>query len=77
VKAEELVAVPAGVVTESVPLFAPFGTVVEIEVEETAVNVALVPPNFTAVAPVNPVPARVTVAPTLPLAGEKPEIEGG
>ena len=38
---------------------------------EFTVNVAVVPLNFTAVAPVKAVPVIVTLAPTTPLVGEK------
>ena len=38
---------------------------------EFTVNVAVVPLNFTAVAPVNAVPVITTLAPTAPLVGEK------
>jgi hypothetical protein len=53
VKAEVLVPVPPGVVTEIGPLFAPFGTVTSISVSDTTVNCfAIVPLNVTRVAPV-------------------------
>jgi hypothetical protein len=67
----ELVSVPPGVVTEIFPVVAPTGTVAVIFVEEFTVNVADVPLNLTAVAPVKLVPVIVTVAPTGPLVGEK------
>ena len=38
---------------------------------EFTVNVAVVPLNFTAVAPVKAVPVMTTLAPTAPLVGEK------
>src|SRR2546422_4526896 len=47
VKLLALVAVPPGVVTLSGPVVAPLGTVAEIEVEEVAVKLALVPLNRT------------------------------
>jgi hypothetical protein len=46
-------------------------------VADVTVNVALVPLNFTAVAPVKVVPVIVTLAPTSPLVGEKLVIVGG
>ncbi|HJV21943.1 MAG TPA: hypothetical protein VJ570_04565, partial [Holophagaceae bacterium] len=48
-----------------------------IDVALTTVKLlAAVPLNLTAVAPVNPVPVRVTVVPTPPLEGVKLEIVG-
>lgn len=76
-KIAELVAVPAGVVTAIVPLVAPAGTVVEIEVSPLPVKVALVPLNLTAVAPLRFVPVIVTPVPAGPPAvGVKPEMVG-
>jgi hypothetical protein len=66
VKFEALVAVPAAVVTVILPVVAPLGTVVVIEVEETTVYAALTPLNFTEDAPVNAVPVIVTAVPTGP-----------
>ena len=77
VKLLALVAVPPGVVTLIVPPVAPVGTVALICVAELTVNVAVVPLNFTAVAPVNAVPVSVTLAPTAPLVGEKLVMVGG
>src|SRR6266446_5323544 len=77
VKLEALVAMPPGVVTLIVPVAAPVGTVAVICVAELTVNVAVVPLNFTAVAPVNAVPVIVTLAPTAPLVGEKLVMVGG
>jgi hypothetical protein len=72
VKLPALVPVPPAVVTLIVPVVAPLGTVAVIWVEELTVKeVALVPLNFTAVAPVKPVPVIVTLAPIPPLVGEK------
>lgn len=71
-----LVSEPAGVVTEIFPVVAPGGTVAVIFVSELTVNVAVVPLNFTAVAPENPVPLIVTEVPTGPLFGEKDVIVG-
>jgi hypothetical protein len=77
VKLEALVAVPPPVVTLIVPLVAPGGTVAVICVSELTVKlVALVPLNFTAVAPVNALPVIVTLAPTPPLVGEKLVMDG-
>ena len=72
-----LVAVPPGVVTLHLAEVAPAGTFAEIEVAEPTVNDAANVPSFTDVAPVKRVPVIVTVAPTPPLPGEKPEIVGG
>src|SRR6185295_2051415 len=69
VKLAALVPVPAAFVTETVPVVAPAGTVVEICASLSTVNVADVPLNFTAVAPVKCVPVSVTAAPTMPLVG--------
>ena len=77
VKLLALVAVPPGVVTLSGPVVAPLGTVAEIEVEEVAVKLALVPLNRTAEAPVKFVPVIVTGVPTGPLVGAKLVIVGG
>src|SRR5439155_1239400 len=57
----ELVAVPPGAVTLSVPEVAPAGTVARMVVSEVTVKVALVPLNATAVAPVKLVPLIVTL----------------
>ncbi len=70
------VAVPPGVVTEIVPLVAPLGTVVEMWLASVTEKVAVVPLNFTPVAPVKFVPVSVTLVPTCPLAGEKLVIVG-
>ena len=73
-----LVAVPPGVVTLTLPVVAPAGTVAEIdEAELTVKMVALVPLNLTAVAPFKLVPVIETFVPTLPLVGESDEIVGG
>jgi hypothetical protein len=76
VKLDELVPVPADVVTEIGPVVAPLGTVVEIDVSETTVKDALVPLKRTAAAPVKPVPETVTLVPTGPLVGLKDETVG-
>ena len=68
---------PDGVVTEIVPVVEPEGTVAVICVELLTVKeVAAVPLNFTAVAPVRFVPVIVTLVPTGPLVGLKLVIEG-
>jgi hypothetical protein len=73
-----LVAVPADVVTDQRAGEAtPAGTLAEIEVAETAVNVAATVPSLTDVAPDRFVPVSVTVAPTGPLEGLKPVTVGG
>jgi hypothetical protein len=71
------VAVPFRVVTEMAPLLAPVGTVVVMEEELTTVKVAEIPLNFTAVAPVNLAPVRVTLVPAPPEVGVKLVIAGG
>jgi hypothetical protein len=76
VKLVALVAVPPAVVTLHVPLLAPAGTVVVIDVAETTVYEAATPPSATALAPVRFVPVNVTLAPTDPLAGLKLETVG-
>ena len=60
---------PPGVVTVIGPLVAPLGTVAVTCVSETTVNVAAVPLNVTAVAPVRPEPPIVTLVPACPLVG--------
>src|ERR1700676_3179479 len=75
VKSCELVAVPSGVVTWILPVFAPVGTVAVIMVSEFKVNVAFTPPNVTLVAPVKLVPLIVTCVPTGPLVGLKLTME--
>jgi hypothetical protein len=75
-KLDELVTVPAGVVTAIGPVFAPVGTVATILVSEMTLNCPLEPPNFTVVAPVKFAPVIVTRVPAGPLTGEKPLIVG-
>jgi hypothetical protein len=68
--------VPAGEVTVTSTVLVPAGAVAVSEVSELTVNVeAAVDPNLTAVAPVNPLPRRLTtVAPESgPELGEIPE----
>lgn len=65
-----LVSVRRGVVTLTLPVVAPVGTVVVISELETTVNVAAVPLNVTLVEPVRPVPRILTAAPTLPEVGQ-------
>lgn len=68
-----LVAVPAGDVTEMVPVVAPDGTVVTICVAVDDVTVAAVLLNYTVFCPgvvLNPVPEIVTVVPTGPFIGD-------
>lgn len=72
VKLEELVAVPPGVVTEIGPVATADGATAVIEEAFTTLKLlALVPLNFTAVAPVNAVPVKVTVVPAPPMLGVK------
>jgi hypothetical protein len=77
VKSAVLVAVPPAVVTLTLPVVAPMGTVAVICVSELTVKVvAEVVLNFTELAPKNPVPVIVTTVPTEPLVGEKDAIVG-
>ena len=70
------VAVPPGVVTETVPVV-PLPTKAVMEVELTKVNeVAAVPPKLTAVTPVKLVPVMVTVVPLPAVEGVKELIVG-
>ena len=73
---EAEVPVPREVVTVMAPVVVPAGTVAVIWVSLITVNTEIDPKNFTAVAPVNPVPLIVTNVPTGPEAGEKFEITG-
>src|ERR1039457_2097322 len=68
-KATSLKSVPSGVVTRTLPVVAPAGTVAEISEAETTVNAAAVPWKPTLVAPVRFVPRILTAAPTLPGGG--------
>ncbi len=73
------VAVPPAVVTVSVPVVAPVGTVVVIDVAVAAVTVACVPLNLTvllAAVVLKLLPLIVTEAPTAPLVGEKEYMAG-
>jgi len=67
---------PPGVVMEIGPVVALAGTVVVNCVALLILNVAAVPLNATAVAPVRFVPVTVTLDPTNPLAGVKAVIVG-
>ena len=69
VKGTLLESVPPGVTTWTVPVVAPFGTVVVISEAETTVKVAAVPLNVTLVEPVRLVPRIFTAFPTLPEVG--------
>src|SRR5207302_2438669 len=75
-KLDALDVVPPGVVTEIGPLVPAAGTVAVTCVSERTLNDAAVPLNTTDVAPVNPEPLIVTLAPTGPLAGVKLLIAG-
>jgi hypothetical protein len=71
--------VPAGVVTVTSTLpAAPAGAVAVTDVADPTVKLAFVAPNFTDVAPVNPVPVIVTAVPPAvdPLLGVTPETVG-
>jgi hypothetical protein len=77
VKLDELVTVPPGPLTEIGPEAAAAGTVAVICESELTVKLdAATPLKATPVAPVKPLPLIVTVVPTVPLVGEKPEIAG-
>jgi hypothetical protein len=73
-----LVADPAGVVTEMVPVVVPTGTAVTMLVAVDDTTVAAVPLKLTALllgVALNPVPVRVTVVPTGPCRGLKSMME--
>jgi hypothetical protein len=75
VKAARL-AVPLGVVTDTLPV-EPFAGTADIEVALiTANEAAAVPPKLTAVAPVKLVPVMVTVVPDVAVEGVKEVMEG-
>lgn len=76
VKLAALVAVPSSVVTVMGPVAEPAGTVVVTVPELLTVNVAALPPNETAVAPVKFVPVIVTPVPTAPITGAKEMMAG-
>jgi len=76
VKLLALVVVPAPVVTLSGPVVAPAGAVARIDVADVTVKFAVVPLNFTAVAPVKFAPLIVTLVPTGPFVGVKLAIVG-
>jgi hypothetical protein len=76
VKSVALVAVPPGVVSETLPVVALVGTVAVTEVAVLVVNVAASPLNLTEVTPVRFVPVMTTLVPTLPLVGENEVIVG-
>ena len=78
VKLFPLVAVPAGLVTLILPVVAPEGTLVVIELSELIANPLLLTPlNFTDVAVEKFVPVIDTIAPTLPEVGVKEVMVGG
>ncbi len=64
-----LVNVRLGVVTLTLPVIAPLGTLVLISVLETTVNVAAVPLKVTLVEPSRLFPKIMTAVPTLPEVG--------
>ena len=66
-----LVAVHPGLVTAIGPVVAPTGTVADMRMSESTVNVEAAAALNVAVVPVNPVPAIVTTVPTGPSAGSK------
>jgi hypothetical protein len=76
VKSATLVATPPGVVSETLPVVAPVGTVAVTDVAVLVVNVAVVPLNLTEVTPVRFVPVMTTLVPTLPLVGANDVIVG-
>ena len=69
VKVVALVAVPPGVVTTTLPVFAPAGTVAVIWLSLFTVNVPDFPPTVTLVAWVKPLPVILTTVATTPLVG--------
>jgi hypothetical protein len=78
VKFEALVPVPAGVVTEILPVTAPLGTVALIWMPDTNVTVAeAFVPNLTVAPGTKPVPLIVTVPPVIPDVGVKELTVGG
>ena len=78
VKFVGLVPVPAGVVTEILPVTAPFGTTALIWVPDTNVTVGeAFAPNLTVAPGTKPVPLIVTVAPVIPEVGVNEVIFGG
>lgn len=68
-KATLLASVRLGVFTSTLPVVAPFGTVVVISVLETTLNVAAVPLKVTLLASVRSFPRIVTAVPTAPEVG--------
>ena len=67
-----MVAVPPSVITLTIPVVAPTGTIAVMDVSETTLKIlALVLLNLTAVAPVKCVPVMVTLIPIDPLVGVK------
>lgn len=73
----EAVAIPPGVVTTTLPEAPLLPTFIVIVVELTTVRlVPATPPNVTDVAPVNPVPVRVTAMPGPALVGVKEVMVG-
>lgn len=76
VKEDELVALPAGVLTVIGPVVLPFGTVATIWVVELTVKLALIPLKRTAEGLIKFVPLIVTFVPVTPLSGVKPVIVG-
>ena len=61
-----LVSVPLGVVTWTMPVMAPRGTVVVISVLETTLKTAAAPLNVTLVVPFNLFPKIMTLVPAVP-----------
>ena len=76
VKLLTLVVAPAGVVTATVPVVAPAGTVALILIGETTLKEAAEPLNLTEVAPVKFAPLIVTLDPITPLGGERLVMRG-
>lgn len=76
VKFDALVAVPPAVVTLIRPVVAPLGTPATMVPDPVTVNAAVVPLNFTEVAPTRFAPERVTAVPTPPDVGLNPVIVG-
>ncbi len=76
VKLVVVLTLPPLVVTFTLPVVAPVGTVAVICESLTTANVAAVPLNVTAVVCVRPVPLMVTTVPTGPLLGVNVVIVG-
>src|SRR5450631_1606224 len=78
VKSELVTATPAGVITETGPEVAPFGTTAVIETSVLAAKLGdKMPLNLTAAVCASPVPVIATLAPGGPLVASKDVMVGG